>query len=367
MNCRIRIPTVGTRSILLLVALFAALAPLSLGTDNVTYAQTETAALLPAPTLTAEAKGPTAVELNWTAVDGAERYKLALYTVADGHQRLDDVVAPATTFTHPDLTTGRTYYYWVRAVTASGEEGEWSERKEATPSDEQSSTATPTATPASNTTATPTATATLVSTPTPTPTPPAAPAQRAALVALYQATDGDNWHNSENWLSNEPLDTWYGVTTAASGNVTGLFLTDNRLRGPIPALNALTYLKELYLGNNELGGVIPDLSQFTNLTELSLWGAQLSGQIPDLSALVNLKELYLYTNHLSGPIPDLSTLTNLTSLDLGDNRLSGHIPDLRRLTNSCYAVGASRRTGSNWHKASKACCRAERYKWVLSA
>ena len=34
---------------------------------------------------------------------------------------------------------------------------------------------------------------------------------------------------------------------------------------------------------------------------------------------------------------------------------------------SCYAVGASRRTGSNWHKASKACCRAERYKWVLSA
>ena len=36
-------------------------------------------------------------------------------------------------------------------------------------------------------------------------------------------------------------------------------------------------------------------------------------------------------------------------------------------SNSCYAVGASRRTGSNWHKASKACCSAERYKWVLSA
>ena len=37
------------------------------------------------------------------------------------------------------------------------------------------------------------------------------------------------------------------------------------------------------------------------------------------------------------------------------------------IRNSCYAVGASRRTGSNWHKVSKACCSAERYKWVLSA
>ena len=165
-------PNAGTRSILLLVAILAALAPLSLRTENATYAQTESAAALPAPTLTAEAKGANAVELTWTAVAGAARYNLALYTVADGHQRFDDVVAPATTFTHPDLTTGRTYYYWVRAVTASGQEGEWSERKHATPSDEQSSTATPTATPASNTTATPTATATLAPTPTPTPTPP---------------------------------------------------------------------------------------------------------------------------------------------------------------------------------------------------
>ena len=335
MKSRMRIPNAGTRSILLLVAILAALAPLSLRTDNATYAQTESAAALPAPTLTAEAKGPNAVELTWTAVAGAARYNLALYTVADGHQRLDDVVAPATTFTHTDRTAGTTYYYWVRGVSASGEKGDWSARMEATASDEQSTTATPTATPASNTTATPTTTATLAPTPTPTPTPPpapAAPAQRAALVALYQATDGDNWYYSENWLSNEPLDTWRGVTTDESGNVTGLFLTDNRLRGPIPDLSALTFLKELYLGNNELGGVIPDLSQFTNLTELSLWGAQLSGQIPDLSALVNLKELYLYTNQLSGPIPDLSTLTNLTQLDLGGNRLSGHIPDLLRLT-----------------------------------
>ena len=28
---------------------------------------------------------------------------------------------------------------------------------------------------------------------------------RQALVALYNATDGANWANNENWLSEEPL------------------------------------------------------------------------------------------------------------------------------------------------------------------
>ena len=36
---------------------------------------------------------------------------------------------------------------------------------------------------------------------------------RDALVALYNATDGDNWTNNTNWLSDEPLGQWYGVTT----------------------------------------------------------------------------------------------------------------------------------------------------------
>ena len=165
MNFRTRILTARPSRIIFLVLILAALFPLSLGTDSATYAQTETADALPAPALTAEAKGANAVELNWTAVAGAARYKLALYTVADGHQHLEDVVAPAATFRHPDLTTGRTYYYWVRAVNEAGEEGGWSDRKEATPSDEQMSTPTPTATPTATATPTPTTTPTATATP----------------------------------------------------------------------------------------------------------------------------------------------------------------------------------------------------------
>ena len=47
---------------------------------------------------------------------------------------------------------------------------------------------------------------------------------RGALEALYNATDGPNWLNNDNWLSDAPLGEWYGVDTDASGRVTGLVL-----------------------------------------------------------------------------------------------------------------------------------------------
>ena len=40
---------------------------------------------------------------------------------------------------------------------------------------------------------------------------------RAALVALYEATGGDNWHSNSNWLSSAPLKDWYGVDTNSEG------------------------------------------------------------------------------------------------------------------------------------------------------
>ena len=37
-------------------------------------------------------------------------------------------------------------------------------------------------------------------------------AERAALVAIYDATDGDNWTDTTNWKSQEPVGDWEGVT-----------------------------------------------------------------------------------------------------------------------------------------------------------
>ena len=57
----------------------------------------------------------------------------------------------------------------------------------------------------------------------------------AELVAFHMATDGENWTNDDNWLTAEPIGRWHGVSTDASGRVTGLTLRDNGLSGELPA------------------------------------------------------------------------------------------------------------------------------------
>ena len=153
---------------------------------------------------------------------------------------------------------------------------------------------------------------------------------RAALVALYNATEGGSWKTRTNWLSGRPLDEWHGVTTDSGGRVTALNLWPNDLTGPIPAaLGDLTNLEYLDLRTNRLTGPIPAaLGDLTNLVELYLSSNELTGPIPAaLGDLSNLESLDLWLNELTGPIPAaLGDLTNLESLSLGVNHLTGPIP-----------------------------------------
>ena len=49
--------------------------------------------------------------------------------------------------------------------------------------------------------------------------------ERMALVAFYDATDGPNWVDSGNWLTDAPLGEWYGVEMDSTGRVVGLDLS----------------------------------------------------------------------------------------------------------------------------------------------
>ena len=153
---------------------------------------------------------------------------------------------------------------------------------------------------------------------------------RAALAALYNATNGSSWLVDTNWLSNGPLGEWHGVSTDADGRVAELDLDGKQLSGPIPsALGNLTNLERLNLWGNQLSGPIPsELGNLTNLERLSLWGNQLSGSIPsELGNLANLQALSLDSNQLSGSIPsELANLDNLRALSLGNNQFSGCVP-----------------------------------------
>ena len=164
---------------------------------------------------------------------------------------------------------------------------------------------------------------------------------RAALVTLYNVTDGPNWVNNENWLTDAPLGDWYGVDTDAAGRVVRLDLSGSfdyetelpvvhGLAGPIPPeLANLGSLRILDLGHNLLSGHIPpELGNLANLTRLWLSFNDFSGPIPpELGELASLEYLFLTSNSLSGSIPpQLGNASNLAILDLALNDLSGPIP-----------------------------------------
>ena len=130
---------------------------------------------------------------------------------------------------------------------------------------------------------------------------------RDALVALYHSTDGANWNNNRNWLSDEPLDEWFGVTTDDDGLVIELDLSQNQLTGEIPAeIGRLTDLQDLDLFGNQLRGEIPpEIGSLANVTRLALWANQLTGEIPaELANLTNLRRLFLAgSNQFTGCVP----------------------------------------------------------------
>ena len=153
---------------------------------------------------------------------------------------------------------------------------------------------------------------------------------RAALIELYNATDGANWTNATNWNSSAPIVEWYGVSTDDDGRVSRLSLNRNNLTGSIPpSLGNLANLERLHLYQNNLTGSIPpSLGNLANLERLNLSQNNLTGSIPpSLGNLANLERLHLYQNNLTGSIPpSLGNLANLEWLGLFENNLTGSIP-----------------------------------------
>ena len=196
---------------------------------------------------------------------------------------------------------------------------------------------------------------------------------RDILMALYEATGGENWTNNENWGSDLPLSEWYGVTTemiepqTKAGEpverVVELILRENNLTGELPAaLGGLTELRFLsFFKNFDLTGVLPaELGNLSKLEWLELQMNSWTGVLPE--ELGNLKEL-TYLGITSDyfdpqPFPDwlctltkledirmscnftgnlpakMANLSNLLSISINDNQLTGSIPsEWERLTN----------------------------------
>ncbi|MGB4204602.1 MAG: T9SS type A sorting domain-containing protein [Bacteroidales bacterium] len=151
-----------------------------------------------------------------------------------------------------------------------------------------------------------------------------------ALVALYEATDGDNWVDNTNWLI-EPVSSWYGIETdPGNGSVTHIDLNNNNLVGEIPhEIGSLSSLQYLNLSWNELEGELPDeLFNLTGLQQLDLYINNLTGIIPpEIGNLTSLLSLDFAVNDFEGGLPsELFNLNNLWFLNLSINYFTGTIP-----------------------------------------
>lgn len=165
--------------------------------------------------------------------------------------------------------------------------------------------------------------------------------EREVMTVLFEETRGDSWNDASNWLSDAPLDDWYGVEVGEDGRVTNIEIRANNLSGSIPLeLVRLSELEMLNLEANALNGTIPpELGSLTNLTSLDLGFNDLLGAIPtELGELKNLEDLNLSFNRLTGSIPaEIGNLSNLQTLRLAGNALTGVIPaeigNLSKLSN----------------------------------
>ncbi len=165
-----------------------------------------------------------------------------------------------------------------------------------------------------------------------------------ALVALYNACNGNDWKNNTNWLKT-PVKDWYGIETL-NNRVKKIRLNGNNLKGHIPnEIGNLTDLENLEIKSNQIEGTIPiELWNLSNLKVLilgsiSFWDIhnQITGQIsPNIGNLKNLEVLYLGFNKFSGSLPEeIWNLNKLRILDIQGNQfegnISGNIGNLRQL------------------------------------
>ena len=95
--------------------------------------------------------------------------------------------------------------------------------------------------------------------------------ERSILESFYKALDGDKWEHKENWLSDKPLNEWYGITTDEEGKVVKIQLSDT-MTGKVPAnLKHLKKLQSLHL-DCMAGGIRLEVNNYPSLKELRLNG-----------------------------------------------------------------------------------------------
>jgi len=154
--------------------------------------------------------------------------------------------------------------------------------------------------------------------------------ERNALVALYHATQQRGaWYQKGNWDTNEPVESWQGVTVV-NNHVTGLNLGYNNMKGLIPDMSGLKdHLTSIRLSGNYLYGNLENLGKLTALTSIAIDANSFDGTLEPLGNLRNLEHFNAYNNEIKGSIPaNFVNLRLLKSFQVTNNKLNGDVSSL---------------------------------------
>ncbi|KAF9617078.1 hypothetical protein IFM89_033183 [Coptis chinensis] len=145
---------------------------------------------------------------------------------------------------------------------------------------------------------------------------------------------GEIPHNFGTNASNIRTETgWVGGM-----GIKNLWLSNNKLAGPLSFLWNLTDLRRLHVNNNQFTGTIPAIPELYYLERFEASQNCLSGRIPaQIGNWTKLNMINLRDNHFDGPIPqELCKLPNLELLELSENQFSGSIPSGLNLSSLRY-------------------------------
>lgn len=137
---------------------------------------------------------------------------------------------------------------------------------------------------------------------------------REYLIRLYHDTDGDNWKDNYNWLSDEPISKWSGVYKYSDGTYE-IDLGWNNLRGEIDMSNC-PVLKILKCQENyELTSL--DVSGCTVLENLDCGGTVITDL--DVTGCSTLKYLDFGNTHLTNL--DVTSCSALEQIECEGNHM----------------------------------------------
>ncbi len=163
-----------------------------------------------------------------------------------------------------------------------------------------------------------------------------------ALVDFYNKTNGKNWKNQYNWLTDTTAKSWGGLTTRINENdekyeyyVTGINLYNNNLEGEIDRID-LDSLKIISLNNNKLSGSIPKFKSNV-ISQIHLSGNKFEDGLEN-TFKNSVIDVFVDKNEISQELPEVWG-DKLQYLVLQNNKISGTFPEINAPSIRYFDIG----------------------------